>query len=262
MGNLVVFNGGLMRGQSAHWKLRGATFLEAVRTAPVYRLYSIGDRHPAMLRVRAGGVGVGAELYHVPDAVWPRISNIEPPGLYRGPVELDDGRTLEGMLGEVRYVHKNGRDISEYGSWASYPHRAAGARMDKDPDDFALDVFVCGPHMRGLPRHGELGLAPYLGVYRTAPAYRMLALDAAHPALVETEPGAGVDGELYRVSLTALPALRAALPPALREGRVLLEDCSEVTGFLARPGLPAGDYRDITAHGDWRSYLRALEAGQ
>ena len=69
MTNLVVFNGGLMRGQSAHWKLRGATFLEVVQTAPRYRLYSIGDRYPAMLRDEGYGTTITAELYDVPEPV-------------------------------------------------------------------------------------------------------------------------------------------------------------------------------------------------
>ena len=118
MGNLVVFNGGLMRGQSAHWKLKAARYIEAVYTAPCYRLYSIGDRYPAMLREDMRGVSVAAELYYVPDEVWPYIDNIEPPGLYRGPVELADGRMLEGMLGQQPFVAKNGVDISDFGGWA------------------------------------------------------------------------------------------------------------------------------------------------
>jgi gamma-glutamylcyclotransferase (GGCT)/AIG2-like uncharacterized protein YtfP len=142
--DLVVFNGGLMRGQSAHWKLRGATFLAEVRTAPCYRLFSIGDRYPAMLRVPEGGVSIDAELYHVPAAVWRRVANIEPPGLYRGPLELDDGRTLEGMLGEERFTLRNGTDISAYGGWAAYPQRTGTARMDKDPDDFAFELMAFG----------------------------------------------------------------------------------------------------------------------
>ena len=39
-----------MRGQSAHWKIKGAIFRETVQTAPAYRLYSIDNRYPAMLR--------------------------------------------------------------------------------------------------------------------------------------------------------------------------------------------------------------------
>ncbi len=118
MSNLVVFNGTVMRGQPAHANLAGATFIEEVRTAPRYRVYSIGDRYPAMLRDDAHGIA--AELYLVPDAVWPKVRDAEPPGLYRGPVELEDGRMVEGMLGEKAFVARHGVDISEHSGWAPY----------------------------------------------------------------------------------------------------------------------------------------------
>ncbi len=109
-----------MRGQPAHENLEGADFIAEVRTAPRYRLYSIGGRYPAMIRNEANGVSIAAELYHVPDDVWPRIRDAEPPGLYRGPVELEDGRIVEGMLGEEEFVARNGTDISERGGWSAY----------------------------------------------------------------------------------------------------------------------------------------------
>jgi hypothetical protein len=45
--------------------LAGAEFLGAFRTAPVYRLYSIGDVHPGMFEVAIGGVSVAGELYRM-----------------------------------------------------------------------------------------------------------------------------------------------------------------------------------------------------
>ncbi|MBV9357638.1 MAG: glutamyl-tRNA amidotransferase, partial [Chloroflexi bacterium] len=44
----LFVNGTLMRGLALHANLNGAEFLETVRTAPIYRLYSIGDVHPGM----------------------------------------------------------------------------------------------------------------------------------------------------------------------------------------------------------------------
>jgi len=118
---LVVFNGTVMRGESAHGNLDGASFVEEVRTAPVYRLYSIGDRYPAMVRDDAHGASIAAELYEVPDPVWPRIRDSEPQGLYRGPVELDDGRQVEGMLGEPDLVAgPEAVEITVYGGWHEY----------------------------------------------------------------------------------------------------------------------------------------------
>jgi adenine/guanine/hypoxanthine permease len=117
----VVFNGTVMRGQPAHRNLDGAMFLEEVRTAPIYRLYSIDDRHPAMVRDDERGASIEAELYEVPDEVWPRIRDSEPPGLYRGSVELIDGREVEGMLGEPLLVSgPTAVEITAYGGWRKY----------------------------------------------------------------------------------------------------------------------------------------------
>ena len=263
MGNLVVFNGGLMRGQSAHWKLKAATYIEAVYTAPCYRLYSIGDRYPAMLREDARGVSVAAELYYVPDEIWPYIDNIEPPGLYRGPVELADGRMLEGMLGQAPFVAKNGVDISDFGGWADYPCRSSGARIDKDPAVLAFDLFVNGTLMRGLKLHENLQHAPYLGVTRTEAHYRIHSIGDVHPGmyrLADDEPGGiAVPGELYRISEALWPALEDSEPPNLYRGRVLLEDGSEVWGILYPRELAEGRHVDITAYGGWREYVAARE---
>jgi AGZA family xanthine/uracil permease-like MFS transporter len=118
---LVVFNGTVMRGQPAHGNLDGARFVEDVRTAEAYRLFSIGDRHPAMIRVDEAGAAIEAELYEVPDEVWPGIRDTEPPGLYRGPVELADGRQVEGMLGEQSLVEgPEAVDITRFGGWRAY----------------------------------------------------------------------------------------------------------------------------------------------
>lgn len=263
MGNLVVFNGGLMRGQSAHWKMKGATFLEEVRTAARYRLYSIGDRYPAMIRDDQQGVSIAAELYHVPDDVWPRISNIEPPGLYRGPVVLADGRTLEGMLGEPRFTLKNGTDISHYGGWAAFPYRTGTARIDKDPDEPSFDLFVNGTLMRGLKLHPNLKGAPYLGIYRTEPRYRVHSINDIHPGMYCLEDGetggVAVEGELYRVPEAAWPALEASEPPNLYRGRVVLEDYSEVWGILYPRALAEGHHPDISEYGGWRAYMAGRE---
>jgi gamma-glutamylcyclotransferase (GGCT)/AIG2-like uncharacterized protein YtfP len=263
MGNLVVFNGGLMRGQSAHWKLKGATFIEAVYTAPCYRLYSIGDRYPAMLRDDASGVAIAAELYDVPDEVWPYIDNIEPPGLYRGPVELADGRLLEGMLGQERFIAINGVEISDFGGWADYPHRSTGVRVDKEPADLAFDLFVNGTLMRGLKLHENLKQAPYLGVYRTEPRYRLHSIGDVHPGMYRLEDGEeggiSVQGELYRISESLWPALEASEPPNLYRGKVFLEDGSEVWAILYPRELAAGRQRDISSFGDWRAYIASRE---
>ena len=120
MSQLFV-NGTLMRGLKLHPNLDGATFLEENWTAPVYRIHSIGDVHPGMYEVAEGGVSVQGELYEVPDDVWQRVESGEPPGLYRGPVKLADGRVVPGILypQEMAEAGRH-RDISEFGGWREY----------------------------------------------------------------------------------------------------------------------------------------------
>ena len=116
----LFVNGTLMRGFALHPNLAGAEFLGEFRTAPRYRLYSIGDRHPGMFEVGQGGVSVRGELYRLPDEVWHRVEAGEPPHLYKGPVTLDDGRVFDGILYPRDLAERTHRDISEHGGWRQY----------------------------------------------------------------------------------------------------------------------------------------------
>jgi gamma-glutamylcyclotransferase (GGCT)/AIG2-like uncharacterized protein YtfP len=116
----LFVNGTLMRGLGLHANLAGAEFLEACETAPRYRLYSIGDVHPGMFEVDQGGVGVPGEIYRVPDEVLARVEAGEPPGLYRGPVHLLDGRVVQGILFPRELAEGIHPDISAYGGWRAY----------------------------------------------------------------------------------------------------------------------------------------------
>jgi gamma-glutamylcyclotransferase (GGCT)/AIG2-like uncharacterized protein YtfP len=126
----LFVNGTLMRGLALHHNLVGAEFLGAAQTAPVYRLYSIDDRHPGMFEVAAGGVAVAGELYLVPDDVWRRVEAGEPPNLYLGPVRLADGREVQGILYPRELAEGRQRDISEFGDWRAYmaAHEREAAR--------------------------------------------------------------------------------------------------------------------------------------
>ena len=116
----LFVNGTLMRGLELHGNLAGAEFLGEVRTAPIYRLYSIEDRHPGMFAVAEGGVSVVGELYRMPPDVWRRVEAGEPPNLYRGPVRLVDGRVVDGILYPRELAEGRHRDISSYGDWRAY----------------------------------------------------------------------------------------------------------------------------------------------
>jgi gamma-glutamylcyclotransferase (GGCT)/AIG2-like uncharacterized protein YtfP len=116
----LFVNGTLMRGLALHHNLEGATFLGAFRTAPHYRLYSIGDVHPGMFEVETGGISVGGEIYRMSDDIWRRVEAGEPPHLYRGPVRLSDGRVVDGILFPRALAEGQHRDISQFGDWRAY----------------------------------------------------------------------------------------------------------------------------------------------
>ena len=117
----LFVNGTLMRGLALAPNLDGATFLGEFDTAPIYRVYSIDDRHPGMFEVgEEGGVAVAGELYSLPEDVWQRVEAGEPPHLYKGPVTLTDGRVVNGILYPRELAEGRHRDISEYGGWRAY----------------------------------------------------------------------------------------------------------------------------------------------
>ena len=116
----LFVNGTLMRGLALHGNLDGAELLEEVRTAPIYRLYSIGDVHPGMFEVPDGGVSVVGELYRVPLAVLRRVEAGEPPNLYRGTIRLIDGREVSGILYPRDLAEGHHRDISDFADWRVY----------------------------------------------------------------------------------------------------------------------------------------------
>src|SRR5262249_56847066 len=106
----LFVNGTLMRGLALHHNLDGAEFVGAFRTAPNYRLYSIGDVHPGMFEVEAGGVSVAGEIYRMTDEIWRRVEAGEPPHFYPGPVRLSDGPAGEGILFPRAFGGGRGRD--------------------------------------------------------------------------------------------------------------------------------------------------------
>lgn len=118
--NLAV-NGTLMRGLELNGNLLnvGATFVREAQTEPTYRLWSIDDRHPAMLRVREGGAAIALEVWDVPVAGLATILLQEPPGLCIGKVRLRDGEVVLGVLGEP-ILCENKQEITQWGGWRAY----------------------------------------------------------------------------------------------------------------------------------------------
>lgn len=116
-----------MRGLALNGNLleAGATFVREAETEPAYRLWSIDDRHPAMLRVREGGVSVAVEVWRVPPEGLAAVLLKEPPGLSIGKVTLADGQEVLGVLGEP-VLCEGQREITSHGGWRAYVASRAG----------------------------------------------------------------------------------------------------------------------------------------
>lgn len=118
---LLAVNGTLMRGLELNPNLiaAGATFVRDDETDACYRIWSIDDRHPAMLRTPGEGTRVAVELWDVPAEGLAGILLAEPPGLAIGKVVLRDGSIVLGVLGEP-CLCEGKREITEYGGWRAY----------------------------------------------------------------------------------------------------------------------------------------------
>jgi len=117
---LLLAIGAHMAGLPLNGQLRrhGGRFLNAARTAPLYRLYDLGNR-PGLVRVAEGGVTVAGEVWALPAAgLGPFLTEIPAP-LGFGRVTLEDGSTPLGFLCEAAGTIGM-PDISATGGWRAH----------------------------------------------------------------------------------------------------------------------------------------------
>jgi hypothetical protein len=117
----LAVNGTLMRGLALNPNLLnvGATFNCETQTEPAYRLWTIDDQYPAMLRVATGGAAISVEVWQVPLAGLGIVLGQEPPGLAIGKVKLATGETVLGVIGEPLTVEGK-PEITQFGGWRAY----------------------------------------------------------------------------------------------------------------------------------------------
>lgn len=122
-----------------------------------------------------------------------------------------------------------------------------------------VSLFVNGTLMRGLPLHGNLAGAVFIGVSRTAPRYRLFSVRDNHPAMVaaQEENGVAVTGEIYDITLGHLQRVLEGEPAGLGLGVADLEDGSACLGILWASSRPPARAIDISAFGGWREYRAA-----
>jgi gamma-glutamylcyclotransferase (GGCT)/AIG2-like uncharacterized protein YtfP len=117
----LAVNGTLMRGLALNPTLLAAdaVFVRETTTEPAYRLWSIDNRYPAMVRVTSGGAPIAVEVWSVPSSAVASILVNEPDGLTMGKVRLADGSVVLGVLGELAACEGQ-QEITEFGGWRAY----------------------------------------------------------------------------------------------------------------------------------------------
>ena len=117
----LAVNGTLMRGLELNPNLlqADAVFVREAFTAPCYRLWSINDRYPAMIRVQAGGAAIALEIWEIPALGLISVLLNEPPGLTLGTILLSAGDQVLGILGES-ILCENHPEITAFGGWRAY----------------------------------------------------------------------------------------------------------------------------------------------
>lgn len=118
---LLAVNGTLMRGLELNENLTkvGGEFIREDKTDSCYRLWTIDDIHPAMMRVEEAGRNIDLEIWALPKESLASVLLNEPAGLSIGKVILKDGSIVLGVIGEA-ILCEDQLEITEYGGWRSY----------------------------------------------------------------------------------------------------------------------------------------------
>ncbi|MFS8880797.1 gamma-glutamylcyclotransferase [Synechococcus sp. H55.11] len=117
----LAVNGTLMRGLPLNENLLqiGGRFVREAQTAACYRLWSIGDVYPGMVRVRQGGSAIALEIWEIPTYGLSQLLLQEPPGLSVGRILLAKGEEVLGILAEP-YLCEGQLEITAWGGWRAY----------------------------------------------------------------------------------------------------------------------------------------------
>jgi hypothetical protein len=118
---LLAVNGTLMRGFALNNKMlsMNAEFMRVAKTCNRYRLWSIDDQYPAMLRDENLGANIDLEIWKLSSDALLEVLKGEPPGLCLGKIELIDGEWVLGILGEP-YICEGRKEITKWGGWRKY----------------------------------------------------------------------------------------------------------------------------------------------
>jgi len=101
---------------------RGATLLEATKTAPKYRFYELNERpilKPGLVKQKEGGESISLEVWAMPKEHLGSFLALIPSPLGLGKVELEDGREVVGFICEP-YGVEDAREITTTGGWRNW----------------------------------------------------------------------------------------------------------------------------------------------
>jgi allophanate hydrolase len=133
----LVVVGHHLAGQPRNGELtdRGGVLLETTSTGPDYRLLRVdGDRPvPALLRSPGAGAPIEVELWQLPVGELPGFLAGLPEFLALGRVQLADGRTVPGLVGDASVPARPVADITESGGWRRYLARPPTPADDVPP---------------------------------------------------------------------------------------------------------------------------------
>ena len=117
---LLAVNGTLMRGLELENNLKdvGASFIKESQTEKAYRLYSIDDCYPAMIKDK-DGLSIDVEVYELSKEAMQIVLSKEPEGLTIEKIKLINGQEVYGVVG-LPFIIKNRKEITTYGGWRNY----------------------------------------------------------------------------------------------------------------------------------------------
>lgn len=129
----LAVNGTLMRGFPLNLNLLevNAIFIEETKTSKHYRLWSINDEYPGMLRDEDNGDSITLEVWELSYEGLISVLLKEPPGLCIGKIELDNHDLVFGVLAEP-YITEGQKEITKYGGWREYRKKSYNLQPGKN----------------------------------------------------------------------------------------------------------------------------------
>ena len=117
---LLAVNGTLMRDFKLHKNLKEvkATFVKESQTEKGYRLYSINDQYPAMIKDE-DGESIAVEVYELTTDAMEKVLAKEPEGLSIEPIKLIDDQEVFGVVGSPEIIEGQ-KDITSFKGWRKY----------------------------------------------------------------------------------------------------------------------------------------------